>query len=80
MHKHLVAATEFKDNGIKVANHVVTRKSQMPAVLLECGYLSNLSNEAAMFTEETQQKIAEGIVDGLKEYLGTGTGVTESLN
>ncbi|MBU9706656.1 N-acetylmuramoyl-L-alanine amidase family protein [Paenibacillus sp. AK121] len=80
MHKHLVAATEFKDNGIKVANHVVTRKSQMPAVLLECGYLSNLSNEAAMFTEETQQMIAEGIVDGLKEYLGTGTGVTESLN
>ncbi|MGG4219917.1 N-acetylmuramoyl-L-alanine amidase family protein [Paenibacillus jamilae] len=80
MHKHLVAATEFKDNGIKVANHVVTRKSQMPAVLLECGYLSNPSNEAAMFTEETQQKIAEGIVDGLKEYLGTGTGITESLN
>ncbi|MGS5020396.1 N-acetylmuramoyl-L-alanine amidase [Paenibacillus sp. JJ1683] len=80
MHKHLVAATEFKDNGIKVANHVVTRKSQMPAVLLECGYLSNPSNEAAMFTEETQQKIAEGIVDGLKEYLGTGTRITETLN
>ncbi|QDY82949.1 AMIN domain-containing protein [Paenibacillus polymyxa] len=80
MHKHLVAATGFKDNGIKVANHVVTRKSQMPAVLLECGYLSNLSNEAAMFTEETQQKIAEGIVDSLREYLGTGTGITETLN
>ncbi|MGW9526966.1 N-acetylmuramoyl-L-alanine amidase [Paenibacillus terrae] len=80
MHKHLVAATGFKDNGIKVANHVVTRKSQMPAVLLECGYLSNLSNEAAMFTEETQERIAEGIVDGLKEYLGTGIGATESLN
>ncbi|MGQ3481747.1 N-acetylmuramoyl-L-alanine amidase [Paenibacillus sp. TY11] len=80
MHRHLVDATGFKDNGIKVANHVVTRKSQMPAVLLECGYLSNLSNEAAMFTEETQEKIAEGIVDGLKEYLGTGTGTTESLN
>ncbi|MDY8021360.1 N-acetylmuramoyl-L-alanine amidase [Paenibacillus polymyxa] len=80
MHKYLVTATGFKDNGIRVANHAVTRKSQMPAVLLECGYLSNLSNEAAMFTEETQEKIAEGIVDGLKEYLGTGTGATESLN
>ncbi|MCP3778447.1 N-acetylmuramoyl-L-alanine amidase family protein [Paenibacillus sp. MZ03-122A] len=80
MHKYLVAATGFKDNGIRVANHAVTRKSQMPAVLLECGYLSNLSNEAAMFTEETQEKIAEGIVDGLKEYLGTSTGATESLN
>ncbi|WP_348622834.1 N-acetylmuramoyl-L-alanine amidase [Paenibacillus peoriae] len=80
MHKYLVAATGFKDNGIRVANHAVTRKSQMPAVLLECGYLSNLSNEAAMFTEETQEKIAEGIVDGLKEYLGTGIGATESLN
>ncbi|WP_179032705.1 N-acetylmuramoyl-L-alanine amidase family protein [Paenibacillus kribbensis] len=80
MHKHLVAATGFKDNDIKVANHLVTRKSQMPAVLLECGYLSNPSDEASMFTEETQERIAQGIVDGLKEYLGTETVTTESLN
>ncbi|WP_225999148.1 N-acetylmuramoyl-L-alanine amidase family protein [Paenibacillus sp. BJ-4] len=80
MHKHLIAATGFKDNGIKVANHVVTRKSQMPAVLLECGYLSNPSDEAAMFTEEKQGMIAQGIVDGLKEYFATETGTTESLN
>ncbi|MDQ0491936.1 N-acetylmuramoyl-L-alanine amidase [Paenibacillus brasilensis] len=80
MHKHLVAATGFKDNGIKVANHVVTRKSQMPAVLLECGYLSNPSNEAAMFTEEKQDMIAQGIVGGLKEYFATETGTTESFN
>ncbi|WP_025721199.1 N-acetylmuramoyl-L-alanine amidase [Paenibacillus sp. 1-18] len=80
MHKHLAAATGFKDNGIKVANHVVTRKSQMPAVLLECGYLSNPSNEAAMFTEEKQDMIAQGIVGGLKEYFATETGTTESFN
>ncbi|MET3209805.1 UNVERIFIED_CONTAM: N-acetylmuramoyl-L-alanine amidase [Paenibacillus sp. PvR008] len=82
MHKHLVAATGFKDNGIKVANHIVTRKAQMPAVLLECGYLSNLSDEAAMFSEETQERIAEGIVGGLKEYLGTASvnGTSESIN
>ncbi|MGG1643420.1 N-acetylmuramoyl-L-alanine amidase [Paenibacillus sp. NRS-1782] len=82
MHKHLVAATGFKDNGIKVANHIVTRKAQMPAVLLECGYLSNLSDEAAMFSEETQQRIAEGIVDGLKEYMGTVTvnDTSDSIN
>ncbi|MGW8957975.1 N-acetylmuramoyl-L-alanine amidase [Paenibacillus sp. NPDC055715] len=82
MHKHLVAATGFKDNGIKVANHVVTRKSQMPAVLLECGYLSNPSDEAAMFSEETQERVAEGIVGGLKEYLRTVTGndTSESIN
>jgi N-acetylmuramoyl-L-alanine amidase len=80
MHKHLVAATGFKDNGIKVANHAVTRKTQMPAVLLECGFLSNASDEAAMFSEETQELIAEGIVGGLKEYLGIGTGTNESLN
>ncbi|MEC0181897.1 N-acetylmuramoyl-L-alanine amidase family protein [Paenibacillus peoriae] len=80
MHKHLVTATGFKDNGIKMASHLVTRKSQMPAVLLECGYLSNPSDEAAMFTEETQERIAQGIVDGLKEYLGTETVTTEALN
>lgn len=80
MHKHLVAATGFKDNGIKMANHLVTRKSQMPAILLECGYISNPSDEAAMFMEEKQEMIAQGIVDGLKEYFATEAGTPESLN
>lgn len=70
MHKHLIAATGLKDNGVRVKNLHVTRETKMPAVLLEAGYLSNVNDEAVLFTPDTQQRIADGIVAGIKEYLG----------
>lgn len=42
----------------------------MPAILLECGYLSNTKDEALLFTPDIQNKIAEAVVLGIKEYLG----------
>jgi len=41
----------------------------MPAVLLECGYLSNEKDAKLLFTESVQDRIAEEIVAGIKEYL-----------
>lgn len=70
MHKHLVEATGFADRKVRYSSLHVTRETTMPAVLLEVGYLSNSNDEAAMYTEEFQQRVAEGIVAGIKEYLG----------
>ena len=41
----------------------------MPAVLVEIGYLSNKDQEAVMYDEAFQDKIAQAIVDAIKEYL-----------
>lgn len=70
MHKHLVAGTGFKDNGIRSKSLHVTRETTMPAVLLEVGYLTNPGNEAAMYTTQMQDKLAREIAAGIKEYLG----------
>lgn len=70
MHKHLVGATGLNDRKVRYSSLHVTRETTMPAVLLEVGYLSNTGDEALMFTEEFQQRVAEGIVAGIKEYLG----------
>lgn len=70
MHKHLLAATGFKDNGIRTKSLHVTRETSMPAVLLEVGYLTNAGNESAMYSEQLQDKLAAEIVAGIKEYLG----------
>ena len=40
-----------------------------PAVIVECGMLSNPEEEALLKTPEYQQKMAESIVEGIKEYL-----------
>ncbi|MNO71572.1 Sporulation-specific N-acetylmuramoyl-L-alanine amidase [compost metagenome] len=70
MHKHLVAATGLNDRKVRYSSLHVTRETVMPAVLLEAGYLSNAGDETLMYTEEFQQRVAEGIVAGIKEYLG----------
>jgi N-acetylmuramoyl-L-alanine amidase len=69
IHKHLVKAMGLKDRGVKNGNLQVIRETEMPAVLLEVGFLSNISDEEAMMSETIQTKAAQAIVDGIKEYL-----------
>ncbi|MGZ7440516.1 N-acetylmuramoyl-L-alanine amidase [Paenibacillus sp. TH7-28] len=69
IHKRLVEAMGLKDRGVKNGNFQVIRETHMAAVLLEVGFLSNPSDEEAMFSDEMQYKAAQAIVDGIKEYL-----------
>ncbi|KFM95958.1 N-acetylmuramoyl-L-alanine amidase [Paenibacillus macerans] len=70
MHRHLVQATGLADRKVRYSSLHVTRETTMPAVLLEVGYLSNKNDESLMYGEEFQQRVAEGVVAGIKEYLG----------
>lgn len=47
----------------------VLRGSQAPAVMVECGYMTNMRDVAALRTAPTQQRIAEGIADGIRDFL-----------
>lgn len=69
MHKYLVASSGLSDRGVRSKSLHVTRETKMPAVLLECGYLSNSSDNAKLYTEDFQDRVAAGIVKGIKEYL-----------
>lgn len=54
------------NRGVKTANFRVLRKANYPAVLVECGFLSNRSEGAAVrsadYRDELAEKIAEAIV------------------
>ncbi|MEK3781244.1 N-acetylmuramoyl-L-alanine amidase family protein [Paenibacillus sp. FSL R5-0810] len=69
IHKHLAKATGLFDRGVKYSSLHVTRETKMPAVLLEIGFLSNKGDEAQLFNEDFQNRVAQGIVEGIKEYL-----------
>jgi len=43
--------------------------SQIPGVLIECGYVNNSSDRCKLVDHEYQVKLAKGIVAGLKEYI-----------
>lgn len=60
------------DHPIRFANpgdYFVIRECTAPAVLIECGFLSNASDEAKLTQPEHQQKLAQGIVSGVLSYL-----------
>lgn len=69
VHRHLIEALGFKDRKVKNGNLEVLRNTTMPAVLLEIGFLSNLVEEQAMLSDSVQNKAAQAIVDGIKEFL-----------
>ncbi|MNI38565.1 N-acetylmuramoyl-L-alanine amidase LytC precursor [compost metagenome] len=68
IHKQLLKATGFKDRGVKDEGWMVLKKSNSLAILMEVGYLTNLSNETDMLSEQHQDRVAQGIVQGIKTY------------
>lgn len=69
MHEHVLKASEFPDRGVRQAAYKVLRLTDMPAVLLELGYLSTRADERVMLTPEYQDRMARAIVQAVKEYL-----------
>lgn len=67
--QNLVQSTSAKDRGYKVANLQVLRDNNLPAVLVECGFISNPEEGDKLYTKHYQEKIADGIVKGILQYL-----------
>jgi N-acetylmuramoyl-L-alanine amidase len=65
--KSLLTMPGAVNRGVKTAGFTVLRKSAYPAVLVECGFLSNRKEGArarsASYRDELADKIAEAIVD-----------------
>lgn len=68
--KHVTAASGAKNNGISVRGDLTGFNwSEVPCILVECGFVSNPYEFAKLQTESYQQKIAQGIADGFLEFL-----------
>ncbi len=57
-----------KDNGVRPAPFWVLVGTQMPAILIETGYLSNPLESLRLFTPAYQKLIAKGIAEGIENY------------
>jgi N-acetylmuramoyl-L-alanine amidase len=54
--------------GVKSARFQVLRGITMPGILIEVGFVSNLNEERLLKTSAYRQKIAEGILEGIRDY------------
>jgi len=64
----LLAATGFSDYGIREANFAVLRASNMPAVLVEAGFITNAGDAAKLADSNFRKLVAEAIANGIIEY------------
>lgn len=66
---YLVQRTTMINRGVKSAGfHVIRATNKNPAVLVECGFVSNSTERARMMTGEYRKRIAEGIAQGIIAY------------
>lgn len=70
----VVRVTGWKDNGVKVQNLAITRQTKMPAILVECGFISNAAQEEQLRQDGVRIKIANAIANGIMEYLAKEAG------
>ncbi len=66
---YLVQRTRMVNRGVKTARfHVIRNTTRNPAVLVECGFVSNSTDRSRMMTGEFRARIAEGIAQGIVAY------------
>ncbi|MDK2820989.1 MAG: N-acetylmuramoyl-L-alanine amidase [Clostridia bacterium] len=65
----LLESAGGKDMGIHEANFSVLRNTAMPSVLVETAFLSNPVEEQLLTQLSFQNKVAEGIFNGIKRYI-----------
>ena len=65
----VVAQTGGTDLGVREEDFAVTRLSEAPACLLEMGFMTNAEELANLGDEGYQDKLAQGICDGILDYL-----------
>ncbi|MCS7462518.1 N-acetylmuramoyl-L-alanine amidase [Paenibacillus doosanensis] len=69
MHEQLLKSTQFPDRKVKQENFYVVKNTTMPSLLLEIGFLTNKSEEAVMYQDAFQDRVAASIVAAIKQQL-----------
>lgn len=65
----VVDATKAKSRGVKKANFVVIRQTEMPAILVEGGFLTNIAEREKIENPAYLRRLAWGIAQGVDSYM-----------
>ena len=66
--KTLINKLPLQDRGVKRARFAVLRTATMPAVLIECGFMSDPAEAKRIFDPAFRTRTAQAIVEGLLAY------------
>jgi N-acetylmuramoyl-L-alanine amidase len=66
---HLIDQTEARSRGVKKGNFHVIRETEMPAILVEGGFVTNVEERALLRNKEYLDRLAKGIAKGIDKYV-----------
>jgi len=66
IHRNVVASAPTENRGIRRRGFFVLRRAAVPAVLVECGFLTNPTEAAYAQNASYRQKLAEAIAAGVR--------------
>ena len=66
---YLLEQTEAASRGVKSGNFHVIRETEMPAIIVEPGFLTNYNEWTSLRSKTYLEKIAKGIALGVDKYL-----------
>lgn len=69
IHNSILQGTGAKDRGVRQARFYVLRKTSMPAVLIEVGFVTGQDDAAKLSTSAYRRRMAEAIVRGILQYI-----------
>lgn len=66
---HTLADNKSKRTHLKAPSGIfLLKNAQIPAILIECGFLSNYDDEKLLNTAKYQTELAKTIADGIEDY------------
>jgi N-acetylmuramoyl-L-alanine amidase len=68
VHPRVIQAMDSIDRGIRHRGYRVLRKNRLPAILVECGFLTNRAEAARITDAHTRERLARAIADGILRY------------
>jgi len=54
-------------------SYYLLKKTEVPTIIVECGFLSNYEEAQLLISKEYQEKVADAITEGIKTYLASKT-------
>ncbi|WP_238883122.1 N-acetylmuramoyl-L-alanine amidase [Clostridium sp. YIM B02551] len=66
----IVSNLQLKNRGVKYANFTVLKQTNMPAILVEVCFISNIKEETLLKDEIFKNRVAVNIANGFLRYIG----------
>src|ERR1041384_598148 len=79
IHRNVVSGAPTENRGIRRRGFYVLRKTAIPSVLVECGFLTNPTEGSLALNASYRQKLAEQIARGIQRQPAPSRPLTASL-